>query len=462
MSLGSVLTKSGPRSDRQFFLLVALTWVSFIVLTPKTEVIPLPYLIGFAFGAAVISYLTLKLLGYFNPLRLLPRKSDPLLVLFAVPFGGLMQQALTQLFLGISLCPSAAVIIVWAPVYASAVFGTHYLLVWFRLKLGRKRKVVLNLLPEERATVVGDFSNQGVAHHIEFLTMSQLKEAYLKGTEHEIDLILISRHTTTEFKKDLVLLRSHLLGIPVIDYREACSRLTGRIRLSESDLWSYLAYATPQTPLLRQYQQLKLLGEPILALIVLLPLLPLFFLVAALVKVTSEGPVFYTQKRTGYRGRTFTLIKFRTMSVHSESEGPRFSNKADARVTPIGGFLRRSRIDELPQLINVFFGQMSFFGPRPERPEMYRKIRKDIPLFYLRTLVRPGISGWAQVCDGHVESIEDSKTKLEYDLFYIRHMSPRLDTVILLKTLKVVLFGVSDRSQSFMIDTPVGIKLTAD
>lgn len=131
------------------------------------------------------------------------------------------------------------------------------------------------------------------------------------------------------------------------------------------------------------------------------------------------------------------------MNVNSEDQGPRWADLEDDRLTPIGNFIRRSRLDELPQLWNVIKGEMSFFGPRPERPEIYAKLRNEIPLFAMRLIVRPGITGWAQVCAGYAASVAESRLKLEYDLFYIQHMSPRLDLVILLKTLKVILLGRS-------------------
>jgi lipopolysaccharide/colanic/teichoic acid biosynthesis glycosyltransferase len=129
------------------------------------------------------------------------------------------------------------------------------------------------------------------------------------------------------------------------------------------------------------------------------------------------------------------------MYLNSEVDGPRWASEYDSRVTPIGKILRRTRLDELPQLWNVVKGEMGFFGPRPERPEIHNALRKDIPLFNMRTIVRPGITGWAQVCAGYAASVEESRLKLEYDLYYIQHMSLRLDLIILMKTIRVALFG---------------------
>src|SRR5262249_28074690 len=124
--------------------------------------------------------------------------------------------------------------------------------------------------------------------------------------------------------------------------------------------------------------------------------------------------------------------------------GPQWAKRNDHRITPLGRFLRRTRLDELPQLWNVARGDMSFCGPRPERPEIYRKLKREIPLFSLRTVVKPGITGWAQVCRGYAGSIEERRENLEYVLFYTRHMSPRLDLIILLKTFTVAFRGAPE------------------
>jgi lipopolysaccharide/colanic/teichoic acid biosynthesis glycosyltransferase len=188
--------------------------------------------------------------------------------------------------------------------------------------------------------------------------------------------------------------------------------------------------------------------EPCLAVCLGVLLLPVIGVLALLIKLTSRGPVLYSQARTGYLGNMFTLLKFRSMVLDAEADGPQWAEDNDARATPLGRFMRRTRLDELPQLWNVIRGEMSFCGPRPERPEMYKQLEKDIPLFRMRTIVRPGITGWAQVCAGYAASVEESVKKLEYDLYYIKHMSPRLDAVILLKTLLLFLFDArSERPQ---------------
>jgi exopolysaccharide biosynthesis polyprenyl glycosylphosphotransferase len=168
--------------------------------------------------------------------------------------------------------------------------------------------------------------------------------------------------------------------------------------------------------------------------------LPILALVALAVRLTSSGPVFYHQRRVGLHGRIFTVHKFRTMRADAEAKtGPVWaSKKGDPRVTPIGRFLRRSRLDELPQLWNVLKGEMSVVGPRPERPEFVTDLTRDIPYYGQRHVVRPGLTGWAQVRYTYGASAEDALQKLQYDLYYIKNLSIAFDLFIMLETIKTV------------------------
>jgi len=167
---------------------------------------------------------------------------------------------------------------------------------------------------------------------------------------------------------------------------------------------------------------------------------PIMLLVAVAVRCTSRGAVLYHQRRVGLHGRKFTTHKFRTMREDAESgTGPVWSTVNDTRVTPIGGFLRRTRLDEMPQLWNVLMGDMSFVGPRPERPEFVRELTERIPYYGQRHVVKPGLTGWAQVRYTYGASVEDAIEKLQYDLYYIKNLSIALDFVIVLETIKTVL-----------------------
>jgi len=187
---------------------------------------------------------------------------------------------------------------------------------------------------------------------------------------------------------------------------------------------------------------LKRLLDVSISFLILLLGLPFWLLIALAIKLDSPGPIFYIQERVGKDGRLFKMIKFRSMFHKAEERsGPVWANKRDPRVTRVGKILRRLRLDEIPQFLNVLQGDMSLVGPRPERPYFVEKLTKEIPLYSRRLKVRPGITGWAQVKHKYDESFEDVKKKVKYDLFYIENMSLRMDLKILLNTIYVILTG---------------------
>jgi sugar transferase (PEP-CTERM system associated) len=184
----------------------------------------------------------------------------------------------------------------------------------------------------------------------------------------------------------------------------------------------------------------KRLSDLALAIVGLVLAAPLMALSALALKLTSPGPVLYSQRRVGKDNEPFTIYKFRSMRVDAEAgTGAVWSRENDPRVTPVGRLLRRTRIDELPQLWNVLKGDMSFVGPRPERPEFVADLTKRIPFYGQRHVVRPGLTGWAQVRHSYGSTIDDAQEKLQYDLFYIKHMSMAFDIYIILDTVKTVL-----------------------
>ncbi len=173
----------------------------------------------------------------------------------------------------------------------------------------------------------------------------------------------------------------------------------------------------------------------------LLALFPLYILVALLIKLDSPGPIIYRQFRVGLLGKRFQIWKFRSMKQDAEELGPQWAQTDDPRVTRVGGWLRKTRLDELPQLFNVLRGDMSLVGPRPERPMFVQDLRKIIPYYDLRHTVRPGITGWAQVKFRYGASVEDAHMKLQYDLYYVKRLSLVLDMRILAQTVRVILVG---------------------
>lgn len=185
----------------------------------------------------------------------------------------------------------------------------------------------------------------------------------------------------------------------------------------------------------------KRLNDIIISSLLILVTWPLMLLTAIFVKLESAGPAIYKQTRTGKDGKDFVIYKFRSMRQNAETGGAQWATKKDSRITRLGKFIRLTRLDELPQLWNVLKGDMSFIGPRPERPEFNSELSQKIPYYDLRHVVRPGITGWAQILYPYGASIEDSREKLQYDLFYIKNFSFFLDLQIVLKTISVVMLG---------------------
>ncbi|RMF11503.1 MAG: TIGR03013 family PEP-CTERM/XrtA system glycosyltransferase [Alphaproteobacteria bacterium] len=237
------------------------------------------------------------------------------------------------------------------------------------------------------------------------------------------------------------LLDCRLKGIAVQDIAAFIERETGRVDLDTLDP-AYLVFSDGFVGG-RFYERLAKRGfDVLLAGSVLIVSLPVMLLAALAIRLTSPGPVFYRQERVGRGGRIFHLLKFRSMVVDAEPEGhPRWASADDPRITPVGRFLRMTRIDELPQVINVLKSEMSFVGPRPERPFFVARLARDIPFYRERHAMKPGITGWAQINYPYGASIADSRRKLEYDLYYIKNYTLFLDIVIILQTLRVILFA---------------------
>jgi lipopolysaccharide/colanic/teichoic acid biosynthesis glycosyltransferase len=186
-------------------------------------------------------------------------------------------------------------------------------------------------------------------------------------------------------------------------------------------------------------RQLKRTADIAVSVLLLFVTLPLMLLAALLIWLEDHGPVFFVQERSGLMGRTFRLYKLRTMLQADPQAAPSWTVRGDDRITRIGWFLRRVRLDELPQLLNVLRGDMSLIGPRPERPELEHALEESIPHYRKRHWMPPGLSGWAQVCAPYAASVEEAEIKLSYDLYYLRHWGIAIDLLILLKTIKTVL-----------------------
>jgi sugar transferase (PEP-CTERM system associated) len=241
--------------------------------------------------------------------------------------------------------------------------------------------------------------------------------------------------------QDLLFLK--LMGVEVENQATFVERVTGRVPVTGlppsslifSDGFRRITF----------YQRAKFVPDVLLAGALLVVLLPVFLLVALAVRLDGPGPVFFRQNRVGMAGRPFRIVKFRTMREDAEAAGAQFAEQQDPRVTRVGRWLRKTRIDELPQLLNVLKGEMSFVGPRPERPEFVADLQEKVPYYYLRTVVRPGITGWAQIRYPYGATLKEHREKLEHDLYYIKNISMVLDSLIAIETLRVVLFARGGR-----------------
>jgi sugar transferase (PEP-CTERM system associated) len=273
--------------------------------------------------------------------------------------------------------------------------------------------------------------------------LGKTKDLLNLADELRPDLILVALAEMRRALPAEELLECRLRGINVEDFPTFYEKQTGKILVTNlRPSWLIFSSGFVKTETTRVVKRAMDIG---LAMTGLVFSLPVMALVAAMVKLDSKGPVLFRQQRVGERGRIFVLNKFRSMSVDAERNGAVWAQARDPRVTRVGRWLRRARLDELPQFWNVLVGDMSFVGPRPERPEFVGTLQKQIPFYVARHAVKPGITGWAQVCHHYAASVEDSMEKLQYDLYYIKNLSPLLDLVILLRTLQVVLFARGSR-----------------
>ena len=269
----------------------------------------------------------------------------------------------------------------------------------------------------------------------------ELLEVAIKEKVQKIVVSLTERRGTFPVRE---VLNCKLQGIDIIDGLSFYEQITGKL-LIESMNPSHLIFSDGfRITVVRRY--FKRIFDMVFALMGIILSLPFLIIIPVLIKLESKGPVLFRQKRVGEGEKYFTLYKFRTMVDGAEKNtGPVWSQAGDSRVTKIGKFLRKTRLDEIPQLFNVVVGEMSFVGPRPERPFFVESLKKQIPYYSERHCIKPGLTGWAQVKYEYGDSIEDAIEKLRYDLYYIKYQSFSLDLLIVLDTIKVILFGKGGR-----------------
>jgi sugar transferase (PEP-CTERM system associated) len=272
---------------------------------------------------------------------------------------------------------------------------------------------------------------------------AERKEAFsaaldrLSGPKLQVDRVIVALEDRRgEFPVN-ELLKLRFNGVVIEEAGSLLERLTGKLYLDglhpSSFIYSEGFRVKPSQQITRR------VVSTLTAMVGLLLALPFFPIIVLLVRLSSPGPIFFKQTRVGLAGKNFSVFKFRTMRTDAEVAGAKWATKDDPRVTRIGMFMRKTRLDEVPQLWNVLRGDMGFVGPRPERPEFVPWLSEQIPYFNLRHMIRPGLTGWAQVRYGYGSTLEQAREKLEFDLYYIKHMSLGLDLLIMFETVKTIL-----------------------
>lgn len=278
-----------------------------------------------------------------------------------------------------------------------------------------------------------------VAEHIPNVIWQRLNTPTLP--ENRIRAIVADLHSeelTADWQRFLA--DCTLRGIAVYNIRQVEESLTGRVKIHhmyENDLGSLLP--SPRYMLVKRVLD-------IILIIVSIPLsLPLMLLTAIAIRIESSGSILFVQNRVGQGGHEFRIYKFRSMIINSEKDGAKLAQVGDTRITRVGRFIRKTRLDELPQFWNILKGDMSLIGPRPEQKVFVEQFNKRIPFYNYRHIVKPGLSGWAQVTQGYAGNEDETQIKLEHDFYYIKHFSFSLDILIIFKTIKTILTGFGAR-----------------
>lgn len=283
--------------------------------------------------------------------------------------------------------------------------------------------------------------------HIPLLEVKGVEWHTLHSADEDVsqlDAIAVDLRADISDDWDRRLANFALSNMPVYHSKHLMESLTGKVELEHLSENSFGTLSP-----LRAYMSVKHLADLLFAFAALLVLFPVMIVISAMIRMDSPGPILFRQNRIGYQGRPFRVFKFRTMSdTPAPADNALDAAKTkdgDKRVTRIGGFLRRSRLDELPQILNIIKGEMSWIGPRPEAEVLSNHYTAEIPFYPYRHIVRPGITGWAQVNQGHVAEVEEVKSKLHYDFYYIKHFSPWIDLLIVARTVRTILTGFGAR-----------------
>jgi sugar transferase (PEP-CTERM system associated) len=331
-----------------------------------------------------------------------------------------------------------AALVAWRSAYEWIIGRAMFRERVYVLGAGERAQTVVKLLQTRRDAGMHVIGWDGVV-----ADKAERKEAFsaaldrFSGPKSQVDRVIVALEDRRgEFPVN-GLLKLRFNGVVIEEAGSLLERLTGKLYLDglhpSSFIYSQGFRVKPSQQITRR------IVSTLTAAVGLLLFLPFFPIMILMVRLSSPGPIFFKQTRVGLAGRNFSVFKFRTMRTDAEVAGAKWATKNDPRVTRVGMFMRKTRLDEVPQLWNVLRGDMGFVGPRPERPEFVPWLSEQIPYFNLRHMIRPGLTGWAQVRYGYGATLEQAREKLEFDLYYIKHMSLGLDLLIMFETVKTIL-----------------------
>jgi sugar transferase (PEP-CTERM system associated) len=330
----------------------------------------------------------------------------------------------------------AIALVIWRSAYESIIGLSVFRERVYVLGSGERARAVVETLRARRdaGMEVVDGESKGASNGDPERFAADLRAFYEPKTR--IDRVIVAMEDRRGSLPVRELLDLRLRGVVIEDTSELLERLLGRLPLDGLNPSTLIFTHGFNVKMSHQIaRRLISIIASFVGLVLCLPFIP--FIILA-IRLSSPGPIFFRQTRVGLHGQPFSLLKFRTMRQDAEANGAMWATRNDSRVTPLGKFMRRTRLDEIPQLWNVLRGEMGFVGPRPERPEFVQWLTQEIPFYEIRHIVRPGLTGWAQVRYQYGASLEETKRKLEYDLYYIKHASLGLYLLIIFETIKTI------------------------
>jgi sugar transferase (PEP-CTERM system associated) len=419
-----------------------------VVVGPDTYLV-----LNYEYGAlkilalTVLTLLTSYYFDLYEPQRISSRWEIYFRLLLVLGFLSFLLSAVTYVFPAADIARSVLVLgltfltislVAWRSAYQWIIGRKMFLERVYILGNGERAQIVAETLRtrKDAGMEVVDWDDTPIEKQDRRQAFGAVLGKFL-GPNPPVDRVIIALEDRRGELPVRELLKLRFNGIVVEDSSTLLERLTGKLYLNSLNPSSFIFSEGFR---IKPSQQIaRRIVSTLTALVGLLILLPFFPFIVLMVRLSSPGPIFFHQTRVGMNGKNFKVHKFRTMRTDAEATGAKWATKNDPRVTKVGMFMRKTRLDELPQLWNVLIGDMGFVGPRPERPEFVPMLVEQIPYFELRHMIRPGLTGWAQVRFGYGATMAEAREKLEFDLYYIKHMALGLDLLIMFETVKTII-----------------------